>query len=267
MTAAAWPAVRGSLRNAAKTTWAYRIDFVTAIIGILIQVWLLSVVWRAVYGDAGQVRGIGQAQAISYAVLAACLQIALMPWQFSSLNARVRSGQVGVDMMRPLGLMGQVLAQNVGTVLARLPIAAIGILWAVLIGALTLPPRPDTFGVWLLSTLLGATITLLMNLLMSMACFWSLEIGGYMMLYRLGSGLLSGALIPLWFMPGWLAGVLDWLPFRAQMFTPLSIYFGHTSGAEAWLAIGAQLAWIGVVALLLRWVWRRAERKVVVFGG
>ncbi|MFT3888793.1 MAG: ABC-2 family transporter protein [Arachnia sp.] len=267
MTAGLWPGVRGSMRNAAKTSWAYRIDLVTAVIGLGIQVWLLSVVWHAVYGGATEVRGVQQAQAVSYAVLAACLQAALMPWQFSSLNARVRSGQVGVDMMRPLGLMGQVLAQNVGTLLARTPIALIGLLWAVAIGALTLPPHVDTAAAWLLSTLLGAAITLELNLLVSMACFWSLEIGGYMMLYRLGSGLLSGALIPLWFMPGWLSGALDWLPFRAQMFTPLSIYFGTTAGADAWRAIGVQALWIAVVAMLLWAVWRRAERKVVVLGG
>ncbi|MDF1489576.1 ABC transporter permease [Tessaracoccus caeni] len=267
MNRTSWPAVRGCVRNAVKTSWAYRIDLVTAVTGLFIQVWLLTAVWRAVYGGAGEVRGVEQSQAVSYAVLAACLQVALMPWEFSGLDRRVRTGQVGVDMMRPLGLVGQVFAQNVGTLLARLPIAVIGIVWAVLIGALSLPPRLDGVGLWLLATVLGATITLLMNLLMSMACFWSLEIGGYRMLYRLGSGLLSGALIPLWFMPGWLAGALDWLPFRAQMFTPLSIYFGSTTGPAAWLAIGAQAGWIVVIVVLLRVVWRRAERKVVIFGG
>ena len=263
----AWVAVRATVRNSVKTSWTYRLDMVMAIAGLWIQVWLLGVVWRTVYGDSASVNGIDPRQAVSYAVLAACLQVALLPWHFSGLEMRVRKGQVGVDMTRPLGLVPQVLSHNVGTFLAQLPIAAAGLAWAVLTGTLSLPPSIPTVPQWLLATLLGVVIVLLMNLLMSLTCFWSLETGGYNMLYRLGSGLLSGALVPLWFMPGWFAAVLDWLPFRAQMFTPLSIYFGQLDGTAAWLAIAGQVVWIAVLAGLIHVVWRRAERRVVVFGG
>lgn len=262
-----WVALRGQARGAMRSVWAYRFDMVTATMALVLQVWLLSVVWRAVYAGAAEVRGISAAQAVSYAVLAACVQQVLMPWQFSSLLTRVRSGQVGIDLTRPVGLIPQVLAQNAGTFVAQLPIAALGVAWAVAIGALTLPPAAGLVGPWLVSTALGVALALLMNLLVSLAVFWSLEINGYLMLYRLGSGLLSGALIPLWFMPGRLATALDWLPFRAQLFTPMSIYFGQTSGTAAWAAIGAQAAWIAVLGGVLRIVWWRAERKVVVLGG
>lgn len=50
-------------------------------------------------------------------------------------------------------------------------------------------------------------------------------------------------------MPGWLATTLDWLPFRAQLFMPMSIYFGQTSGAAAWAAIAAQVAWVAMLGL------------------
>ena len=85
-------------------------------------------------------------------------------------------------MTRPLGLVPQVLAQNVGTFLAQLPIAVAGLAWAVLTGTLSLPPSIPTVPQWLLATLLGEIIVLLMNLLMSLTCFWSLETGGYNML-------------------------------------------------------------------------------------
>lgn len=262
-----WPAIAGSIRNSVRSVLAYRLDFVMSLLGLLAQVVLLNVVWRAVYGGASTVSGISQGQSTSYALLAACFQTALMPWQFSALTQRVRTGQVGVDMMRPLGLIPQVLAQNVGATLARLPITAVGIVWAVAIGGLSLPPSPETAVAWVISTVLGFSLTLLMNLLMSMTAFWSLETSGYQMLYRLGTGLLSGVLIPLWFMPNWLASGLNWLPFRAQMYTPLSIYFGHARGGAAWLAIALQLIWLGVVSVVLWFVWRRALHKVVVLGG
>lgn len=261
------PAVRGYLRNAVRSVWMYRGDLVIAMASQLIQVVLLLVVWRTVYGGADAVRGITRSQAVNYAVLASCVQTALMPWSFSSLTERIRGGQIGVDLTRPLGLIAQCLAQNVGTLLARLPITVVGLVTAWLIGAFTLPPHGPTAAIFALSLVLGVVLVLLMNLGMSFASFWSLEIGGYMMLYRLGTGLASGALIPLWFMPGWLAGALQWLPFQAQIFAPLSIYFGQVSGPGLWRTVGLQALWLVVVAVVLRLVWRRAVHKVVVLGG
>ncbi len=246
-------AMRACARASTKRVWVYRVEVFTSAALLLIQVVLLFVVWRTVYGESGAVRGIAKQQAVSYAVLAVCIQTAIMPWDFSGLERRVRTGQVGIDMTRPIGLIPQVFAQNFGTFVAKLPIMVLGILWAIALGALSLPPSSRMF--------------VAMNLLVSMACFWSLEIGGYMMLYRLGSGLLSGALIPLWFMPSWLAGTLNWLPFRAQMFTPLSIYFGQVDEATAWTSIAVQALWIATAVGLLLLVWAKAKRKVVILGG
>lgn len=259
-------ALRSCFNGAVRSSWMYRVDVVSGTLGLMLQVYLLSVVWRAVYASAERVRGITVSQAVSYAVLAICLQTVLMPWHFSSLIQRVRSGQVGLDMTRPVALIPQVLAQNLGTATAQLPLAIVALVWGITIGAV-LPPSLMAVLPWVISTLLAVVLTLMVNLLVSLACFWSTELSGYLMLYRLGSGLLSGALVPLWFMPGWLAMVLDWLPFRAQVFTPLSIYSGQVSGTAAWLAIAAQLGWIFVVGTLLHVIWRRAEYRVVVLGG
>jgi ABC-type uncharacterized transport system permease subunit len=77
---------------------------------------------------------------------------------------------------------------------------------------------------------------------------------------------LSGAVIPLWFMPGWLQAIADFLPFQAATFTPLSIYFGRPSGGLA-AALAVQLLWVLVLLGICAWVWSRAQRRVVVQGG
>jgi len=74
-------------------------------------------------------------------------------------------------------------------------------------------------------------------------------------------------LIPLWFMPGWLRASVEWLPFQAQVYTPVSIYLGQTRGGEAAALVAVQLAWVVVLVVLLELVWRRARYRVVVQGG
>lgn len=261
------PAIGAYIRNAIRSVWMYRLDLLISFVSQIVTVWLLKVVWTTVYGDASTVNGISRTQSVNYAVLAGCLQTALMPWSFSSLADRVRGGQIGIDITRPLGLVAQCLAQNTGTLLARLPITVVGLVTAALIGALNLPPHADTVVWFALSLALGVVLVMLMNLLMSFITFWSLEVGGYMMLYRLGTALASGALIPLWFMPGWLAGGLKWLPFQAQLFSPLSIYFGQVEGVGIVRTLGVQLFWVLLMVALIWVVWKRAMHKVVVLGG
>jgi ABC-2 type transport system permease protein len=254
-------------RAGTRSVLVYRGDLLTGAITLAIQVVLAIAVWRIVYGDRGPVDGVDARTAVAYAAIAACLQSVLMPWQFSSLPMRIRNGQIATDLTRPLGLIWQVLGQNLGVLLGRLPLGAAGLAVAAVLGALVLPPSAGAAGLAVVATVGGALIAMLCNLIVSMATFWTFEIGGPLIVYRFGSAFLSGSLIPLWFMPGWLRSAVEWLPFQAQVYTPVSIYLGQTRGGEAAALVAVQLVWIGVLALLLELVWRRARRKVVVQGG
>jgi ABC-2 type transport system permease protein len=254
-------------RAGTRSVLVYRGDLLTGAITLAIQVVLAIAVWRIVYGDRGPVDGVDARTAVAYAAIAACLQSVLLPWQFSSLPMRIRNGQIATDLTRPLGLIGQVLGLNLGVLLGRLPLGAAGLAVAAVLGALVLPPGAGAAGLALVATIGGAVIAMLCNLIVSMATFWTFEISGPLIVYRFGSAFLSGSLIPLWFMPGWLRGTVEWLPFQAQVYTPVSIYLGQTRGGAAAALVAVQLVWIGVLALLLELVWRRARHKVVVQGG
>ncbi|GAA0585968.1 hypothetical protein HPO96_10815 [Kribbella sandramycini] len=257
--------VRGLYRAGYRSVLAYRADLWFGIAGLVIQATLTVVVWRVLYAGHDEVAGIDRSTAVSYAVLAAAIQAVIMPWQFSSLPFRVLRGQIGVDMMRPRSLISQNLAQAVGTMVGRLPIGVAGLLTGLALGGVQPPRSAAGLGLWVISMSLGIANILIVNLLVSMTAFWTLEIGGFMIVYRFATAFLSGALIPLWFMPGWLQPILGWLPFQAQMYAPLSIWFGTRDGVLGVLAL--QVGWVVVLFGLLQLVWRRAVHKVVVLGG
>ena len=143
----------------------------------------------------------------------------------------------------------------------------IGLAAAAVLGALTLPPGWPTLVLAVVATVGGVLVAMLCNLIVSMVTFWTLEVGGPLIVYRFGSAFLSGSLIPLWFMPGWLRASIEWLPFQAQVYTPVSIYLGQIHGREAVALVGVQVVWVVALALLLKAIWRRAYHKVVVQGG
>lgn len=255
------------LRVGRRSVLVYRFDLVVGLLTMIIQVVLTTVVWRVVYGGRGQVAGISQQTAVAYAVLAACFQTIVTPWQFSSIPMRIRLGQIGVDLTRPHGLIAQTLAQGVGTIMARTPIGLVGLLVGLALGALRPPHSIGLALVWVGSMVLGIANVQLANVAMSMLAFWTTDVGGPFMVYRFASTFAAGALIPMWFMPVWLQQLLGFLPFQAQMFIPLTIWFGTISGGRIAADLAIQVGWVLVLAVIARLIWARAIHKVVVQGG
>lgn len=262
-----WRGLRRFFILGARSMLSFRLDVWISLLALVIQVALLMVVWRAVYGDRAVVAGIGRDQAVAYAVLAVCLQTMLMPWNFSGLPLRVRRGLIAVDLTRPQGLIGQNLAQSAGTTAVNAVIGLIGVGWAAILGAARPPHGWTQLATWVLSLVLALALALLLNLLVSMVTFWTTEVGGAFILYRMAGAFASGAMIPLWFMPPWLAHILGWLPFQAQVFAPLSLYFGTVTGLAAVTTVAVQASWVVIIAVLLQVVWLMARRRVVVLGG
>ena len=78
---------------------------------------------------------------------------------------------------------------------------------------------------------------------------------------------LSGSMIPLWFMPEWMTPVLSALPFSSIYFTPVQIYLGQLTAQEILTKFLVQLAWIVVLYLCGNIFWEKGKKKLVVQGG
>ncbi|NNG34401.1 ABC-2 family transporter protein [Nakamurella aerolata] len=256
-----------SMRQGAMAQFAFRASTWTGIIGCVLQVVLVYLVWTAVYGARTEVAGVNQRDAITYAVLGVLVNIVFQPFTFDTLYGRLRTGAIAFDVMRPVSAVPLALAQQVGAAAAQLPAAAAGLVAGLTFGAIDPPGSVISGFAFAVSIVLGFGIALIMNFTVGLIGFWTLEVGGVFLIYRMLAQFSSGALIPLWFMPGWLSGTLTALPFSAQVFVPLSIYVDTDPGWHTARAIGLQLLWIGVLIALGVLIWRRAIRRLVVFGG
>jgi len=96
------------------TVLTYRTDYLLTAVLLLVQVYLLRVVWTAVYADRGVADGITVHTMIAYATLATVQYTLFSPWRFSQIPERVREGKVAMDLLRPVGFCGQMLAAQVG---------------------------------------------------------------------------------------------------------------------------------------------------------
>jgi ABC-2 type transport system permease protein len=259
--------VLGQVRIGMLTPWAYRASTLLSLLVLALQIALYSVVWRAIYsGHDGPVAGADVQTAVGYAVLGLTVAGVLDTSAYWSIESRVRDGLIGVDLTRPIGLLTQNLAVQTGNVVAALPSVAVGLGTGLIVGGLAPPESTGAMVGFVASLLLAFGVSQLITLLMALTSFWTMEVGGIGMAFFIVRTFMSGAVLPLWFMPGWLQVIATALPFQAATYTPLAVYFGRPPGGLA-AALGLQALWIVVLGGLCALLWSRAQRRVVVQGG
>lgn len=268
----ATPAARAGYLKLARlqisVTHAYRWQVIGFLLSSLLQIFLLKVVWTAVYDGRSSVDGVPLVELISFLTIAQLQLLAMQPMMAWYLERRIHEGQIGLDLVRPLPFLGQLLAQQVGATVGYLPFLLVAIPFAFVLGNLAPPVSPTATVVYLVSVLLGYAVAMLIGLLMGLVAFWTVQTLGVAVIYRFAAQFFGGALIPLFLMPDGLRIVAELLPFQAQAHIPLSIYTGRiTEPAAIAGAIGLQLFWVVALALLAGLTWRRARRIVTVYGG
>ncbi len=247
--------------------FTYHVNFVFRVLGILLKVYLLKVIWTAVYAGQDVVDAVELRQLIAFITLAQ-LQIWVMsPLIAGYIQERVHDGKIALDLARPVPFLGQLLAHQVGGTASYLPFVLLAVPFAFVLGGFVPPASLSAGLLYLLSLALGYLVAALMGMLLGLVSFWTLQTWGVISIYDYTNQFFTGALVPLWFFPVWLRQVADLLPFQAQAFIPLSIYLGQVSAGEIPKALAIQVGWV-VALFALAWVvWQRAIRRVVIQGG
>jgi len=113
-----------------------------------------------------------------------------------------------------------------------------------------------------LALLLDALVAVLIGLL----SFWIEEV---MPIYRIYQKLLftvGGMFLPLEMFPDWLRRITAWLPFQFVTYAPARAFVAFEPDFVL-RAVAGQVIYIAIVLALVTFVWRRAQRRLVVHGG
>ena len=228
-------------------------------------------IWKAAYGNGvvgSSTSIIGLQGMVTYSVIAVVLASIFQMEVQDTIYHQVREGNIAMDLLRPIPLLGKYFASDVGNISSSLVNKALPLLvLAALLFGVQPPPSIGAFGVFLISALLSFFILWLMSALVGLVAFWVAELGNMGMVKDAIVRILSGSFVPLWFFPESVQRVSAWLPFQYTYQTPIGIYVGATTIRAGWLAISIQALWVVLFFLLLSWVWKYAKSKVMIQGG
>jgi len=244
----------------------------TGIFWVLIEITVYTIFYT--YADtreAGPMAGLSLEQAVSYAWLAQIFFL-MQPMSIDSeILGKITSGDVGIEMCRPMDLYFHWFAKTAASRLVPL-------FWRgsiTLIAGLLMPLSYRLTGPATLTGLLFTLISLFSAFLLCssyamLVCAVRLNIpwgDGPTYIMMLIGGVLSGGYLPLQLWPQFLQGFLLIQPFAGYLDIPLRFYVGTLMPSEGGWAIGLQLAWSAVFMVIGKTLMSRRLKNIVIQGG
>ncbi len=253
------------LRIGVAETVAYRAEFLVWVLTTTLPLVMLSL-WSTVAAEA-PFRGYTSKDFVAYYLANLIVRQLTSSWVGWQISEEIRTGSMAMRLLRPIHPYFAFAFSH----LAALPfrsVIALPIAVALLAssGASTLTTDPAQLGFVAISVALAWLITFSVLFALGALAFFLTKSMALMNLYFGLFSLLSGYLMPLELMPGWIARIAAWSPFRFMLSAPVELLVKSHSTEDALILLGKQGLWAVATTVLALVVWNRGVRRFEAVG-
>lgn len=245
----------------------FRVNHFMGIFNTCLQVFIFWCIYKALYGGALEIGGITFEMVTTNFVLTMGLS-SVFSIDENYLPARIGNGSIGNELLKPVNFKGLMLATDFGNICFQL---LFHFLPALLIAVITIGVlKPASIAALLaamVSAVLGFFVLWTISFLIQTLSFWVINIWSVRTIKNVFVNVLSGSMIPLWFMPDWMQGVIRFTPFSSIYFVPVQIYLGEMKGMDIWLSYMRQGLWVLLIYIIGGMLWKQGIKKLVIQGG
>lgn len=246
---------------------AYRLEFFMGIVNTAITIVVYLCIYKALYGNASEIDGISFRMVATNCVISLGLSHAFS-YDEMFLQNKIHDGSVTNEFLKPVNFIFRLLSENVGESVFKVLFQFLPALAFTVLHTRLCPPKSGVnLLLMLFSVMLGYLILWLISFIIQTWSFWLFSVWGIITIKNVFVNILSGTLLPLWFMPSILRKIVAFTPFQSIYFTPVQIYLGELNGTEILSGMATQVAWIAVLGFIASLFWKQGAKKLVVQGG
>jgi ABC-2 type transport system permease protein len=256
-----------TIRTQIQSQFQYRAAVYAYMAALVVEPVIYLVVWTTIAdSQGGSVNGLTSQDLAAYYVVWTLVRgwnVVFTPfgWEW-----RIREGEFSTALLRPQHPIHFELAWWAGQKLVWLVFYAPVFVVLLLVFKPALHPRPAELAAFALAIWGAYVIRTINNFILGMITVWTTRAAAIFELWFLSELLLSGRLVPLQLMPGWVQSLSSWFPFKWTFFFPIETLAGDLTNSELLRGLGIQLLWIAICALAMRIVWRVAARHYTAVG-
>lgn len=260
-------AYRALARATARAVLTYRFNLLLGMGAVLMQLVALLAVWRVVLAESPSVNGFTWPQMRAYLLVAFAAGTVISVLGDFRMAFRILDGDVALDLAKPIDYQKARFAEALGGL--WIEVLIIGLVLSItmtVVGGVDMPAG-SALALFALSMLLLVPLKFLIVYVSTLACFWTQNFMGVQWARIAVVNLFSGALIPLVYLPGWLATAAQWSPFAGLTSTPALIFLGRVDVPQGLVLVAVQLGWVLALWFGARLIWRVAVRRLTINGG
>ena len=257
-----------TMRTAVTEQLQYCVTNYFYMLGMIAEPVVYLVVWTTIARQqGGAVNGISTGEFAAYYIVWTLVRNMNIVFGAPFWEYRIREGRLAGDLIKPMYILHYDLAYFAGW---KFVVVGLWIPIAVGLSAVFHPSlHPSAlqivvficaiWGAYFVRSMFQGTI--------GMLNFWTTRGAAVFDLYMATEMLLSGRLVPLQLMPGWVQTLANFLPFKWTFGFPIEALVGHMSTGSLLLGLAAQVLWIGIGLLLFRVAWSAAIKRFSSVGG
>jgi ABC-2 type transport system permease protein len=224
---------------------------------------ILLALWHARPG----LGGYDTSDAVTFSFLTQALIGPVQIFGGMELAQRVRSGDVAIDLHRPVDLQAWWLADDIGRAASTLALRGLP---PMLVGGLLFTmrlPGPGAAAAFAVSLGLAVLLSFALRYLITLSQFWLHDERGVQAVTLVLSLFFSGMLVPLVAFPETLGDVARALPWSGLIQVPADVFLGRRTGGALLSGLAFQAAWAAGLLAAGRLLTRAAERRLEAQGG
>ncbi len=252
---------------------AYRANFFCFLIGEIMSCFIMFFVWKAVFmsSDSDTFMGFSMEDMVVYLFITFLTGYLTYSDGTYAIAMEIKDGSIAMRMIKPCSFDMCFLFQELGNkiinvlfIFAPIVIGVEAYRWYIT-GACQFDIV--NFLLYTVSLVLAYLISFYFNVSYGFMAFYLKNLWGADILKECIINFLSGATIPLAFMPQLLGKILNILPFASLSYTPVMIYMGMYSGVEIAIRMAMQVFWLCFMIVLSKLVWNHAVKRLCSQGG
>lgn len=255
-------------RQSIAQRFAYRASNYLFMIGMLTEPVIYLIVWSTIArARGGSVDGYTPGSLAAYYIVWTLVRSMNVVYALAGFEHRITTGRMSGRLLLPVHPIHYDLAGFGGAKLVWI------VQWLPIAAVLTLlfhpVLRPTVAGVLVFLVAIWGAFVLrsLFMWLLGLVTFWTTRASALFELYLVLELLLSGRLVPVALLPGWMRDAAAWFPFKWTFSFPIDALVTPQSTMDLLRGLGAQALWIGLGSLLVAVVWKRAVRRYTGVGG
>jgi ABC-2 type transport system permease protein len=264
-----WHVINIGIQN----TLVYRFNFIVRAVFGLIPLAATIFLWRAVFEGReanATVAAYTLGEMISYylvvTIVDALTAVTDDDWQMA---ADIRDGAISQFLLKPIDYLAYRFClfgagRLIYTLVAAVPVGLF-LFWQR--AYLVLPADGLTWCAFAWAVVQTALLTFLLSFTMALLAFWVLEVSTFIFILFAFEYIAGGHLFPLDILPPAVSHALAFTPFPYQLYFPVSIYVGKSTGPALYQGMVIQFLWVVAAYLFARFMWARGIRKYSAVGG